>query len=54
MTGEMNIVRKEDINELITIMSSYIISQPDNGVLKKSEFIEQLFSLRKRIDERNE
>lgn len=54
MTGEMNIVRKEDINELITIISSYIISQQDNGIIKKSEFIKQLLELRQRIDEQND
>lgn len=54
MTGEMNIVRKEDINELITLVAGYIISQPDNGKIKKSEFIKQLLDLRKRIDEKND
>ena len=54
MTGEINIIRKEDINELITIVAGYIISEQDNGKIKKSEFIKQLFDLRKRIDEQND
>ena len=54
MTGEMNIIRKEDINGLINIIASYIVSQPDNGIIKRSEFINQLLDLRKRIDERND
>ena len=54
MLGDINIIRKEDINELITIISSYIVSQPDNGTIKKSEFINQLLDLRKRIDEQND
>lgn len=54
MLGDINIIRKEDINELITIISSYIISQQDNGIIKRSEFIKQLLDLRKRIDEQND